>query len=320
VRVANSSCYQESDEVVLHIFTPSPTESIALNWLGHGSGGGPTLMFPDDITGLHPQAYWNNVTGASGSLKQPLNSSNRPHATITVQWDTSGQWGVGTGVEDAAHRLFDGMCTSVGTNEETAQSITFSNVPPGDHSLLLYAVQMPWEFFAMDFHAITFNEDGTAAAVQRRFIRPQNGDEYLAAPGFVLVTSDSASTRGVGNTLRFDHLQPGDGRIQIRFFSPDRIPLPPPPETIRGPGLNGLQLLLNPNGVRPRIGSVSYSRSSASVSFATIRGLIYAVEYTDALTEPWTPLLPFITGTGSPVTVVDSSPDPDLRLYRVQVR
>jgi hypothetical protein len=219
--------------------------------------------------------------------------------------------------------MFEGLATSVGTNEAAAQTVTFSNVPPGNHSLLLYTVQIPLEFFSMDFQAVTFGTDGTPRTLQQRFIRPQNGDEYRASPGFHLVTSDTPATRAVGNALRFDNLQPEDGRIQIRFFSPDRAQPPPPANPVRGPGLNGLQLLLNTPRVPvpTRIVSVRYSGSSASVSFATISGLFYTVEHTGDLSEPvtWAPLLPAVRGTGSPATVVDSSPDSGMRLYRVWV-
>ncbi|MCI0744185.1 MAG: HYR domain-containing protein, partial [Verrucomicrobia subdivision 3 bacterium] len=52
--------------------------------------------------------------------------------------------------------------------------------------------------------------------------------------------------RGVGNMVRFDTLQPGpDGMIEIKFYSPGRVDLPGG-DPIRGPGLNGLQLVLNP--------------------------------------------------------------------------
>ena len=251
-RVISPSCYTDSDEVLLNVFTPLATESIGLNFTGDFGATGPFEMLPEDITGLHPQAYWNNLR-RMGSLPHPLNSSNQPHPTITVQWATSGEWRAGVGDDDATQRMFEGMATSVATNEASAQNVVFSGVPAGDHSLLLYTVQVPLEFFNMDFQAITFHADGVVKSVQQRFIRPQNGDEYNASPGFHLVTSDTPATRAVGNTLRFDHLQPEDGRIQIRFFSPDRTQPPPPANPVRGPGLNGLQLLLYPAGVRTRV-------------------------------------------------------------------
>jgi hypothetical protein len=282
-------------------------------------------MFSHDITGLHPQAYWTNVTGPfsgnAGSVAHPLTSSNQPHATITVYWATSSQWGASVGDDAPIKRMFDGMATSHGTNDATAQSVTFSNVPPGSHSLLVYSVQHPLEFFSMDFQALTFEANGSVASSQRRFIRPQNGNEYLASPGFHLVSADTPPALAVGNTLRFDNLQPGDGLIQLRFFSPDRAQPPPPANTIRGPGISGLQLLLNPFGVQTRPSNVIYSGTSAAFSYPTIRGFSYSVEYTDSLAMPpnWTPLLLPVTGTDSSVTAVDSSPNPRMRFYRVRV-
>jgi hypothetical protein len=217
--------------------------------------------------------------------------------------------------------MLDSMASSHGTNDATAQSVTFSNVPPGSHSLLVYSVQVPLRSFAMDFQALTFDPDGSVASSERRFIRPETSDEYRAAPGFHLVTSETPATRAVGNTMRFDDLQPGDGRIQLRFFSPDRVQPPPPADPVRGPGVSGVQLLINPFGVQTRPGNVSYSGGSASFSYPTIRGFRYTVEYTDVLGAQanWSPLLPTATGNGSPVTAIDSSPSPRMRFYRVRM-
>ena len=120
---------------------------------------------------------------------------------------------------------------------------------------------------------------------------------------------------------RFDNLQPGDGRIQLRFFSPDRAQPPLPANTIRGPGISGVQLLLNPFGVQTRPSNVIYSGTSASFSYSAIRGFRYTVESTDALgmQANWIPLLPRVSGTGTPITAVDSSPNLRMRFYRVRV-
>src|SRR6185295_8749257 len=160
--------------------------------------------------------------------------------TITITWATSGEWGAGTGNEDPLQRMLNGMVTSFSTTEAGAQTVTLTGVPAGNHSVFLYSVQVPQEFFNMDF-AVT-----AGGVTQRRYIRPLNADEYNPIPGFSLVTSDTAASRGVGNFMRFDNLQPGaDGTITISFFSPGRVDLPGG-DPIRGPGLNGLQLLLNP--------------------------------------------------------------------------
>jgi hypothetical protein len=61
------------------------------------------------------------------------------------------------------------------------------------------------------------------------------------------VTADTDADRAVGNMMRFDNLQPGaDGTIVVNFYSPGRVQPPPPAQPIRGPGINGMQLLINP--------------------------------------------------------------------------
>ena len=239
---------QISDEVMLSIFTPSTTESIALSWRGSGANGAPTDVLPQDITGFHRQAYWNNLTGGSGSLPTPINSSNVANPSITVTWATSGEWGAGTGNTDPTERMLNGMCTTFGTTEGGAQSVTFNGVPAGTHSVLVYMVQVPQEFFNIDLIALTHDSGGNDVT-QRRYIRPLNSDEYNPSPGFSLVTADTAAERGVGNMVRFDGVTPGpDGIVQIRFYSPGRVDLPGG-DPIRGPGVNGMQLLLNPGAI-----------------------------------------------------------------------
>ena len=178
----------------------------------------------------------------------PMNSSNQPNPTITLNWATSGEWGAGTGNTDPTERMLNGMATTFSTSEAGAQSATWSGVPPGSHSVLVYMVQVPQEFFNIDLIAVTHDAAG-AEVLQRRYIRPLNSDEYNPSPGFSLVTADSAAERSVGNMVRFDNLQPGsDGVIQIRFYSPARVDLPGG-DPIRGPGVNAMQLLLNPVSV-----------------------------------------------------------------------
>ena len=208
-------------------------------------------MYPGDILGVHLQAYWNRLDGATGTVTRLTNSHNHPHPQISVHWASSRQWGYVAGEEGAMDRMYDGLIISHGTNEATAQTVTFSNVPPSSHTLLLYTVQYPLDSFSIDVQALTFKADGSTASMRQGFIRPQNFYEYRDSGGFVVVTSDTPETRGVGNTLRLDNLQPGDGRIHVRFFSPDWAEPPPPSDRATGPGLNGLQLVLNPRATQP---------------------------------------------------------------------
>jgi hypothetical protein len=236
---------QTSDEVMLSIFSPSATQSVGLSWRGSGANGAPTDMLPTDITGFHPQAYWNNLAPGSGGPMNPTTSDNTP-STITVQWATTGEWGSGTGIGDPLERMLNGMCTARNvTTEASAATVTFGGVPAGNHSVFLYTVQVPQEFYNMDF-SVVVHDSGGGDVVQRRYIRPLNSDEYNPVPGFSLVTADTPGDRGVGNFMRFDNVSPGpDGIIQVRFFSPGWVDLPGG-DPSRGPGLNGMQLILDP--------------------------------------------------------------------------
>jgi len=304
-----------SDEIVLSIFTPSTIESVGASFEGDGANGTPTPIFPEDITGFHRQAYWNNLTSGTATDLPVVNSSNVASG-ITLTYATSGEWGVGTGEDDPTQRLLNGMGTSFSTAEAGAQTITFNNVPAGNHSLLVYLVQVPLEFFNMDFIAVT--HDGLGADVlQRRYIRPQNSDEYNPSPGFVLVTSSSAATRSVGNFIRFDNLQPGpDGFLQLRFYSPGRVQ-PPGTEPIRGPGVNGFQLLLNPGPVpNPPVISQDPVGENAPVGGT----VVLRVQATgDNITYQWLKNGQAIDGETGPTLTLENLQQGDAARYTVAI-
>jgi len=306
---------QMSDEIVLSIFTPSTIESVGASFEGDGANGTPTPIFPEDITGFHRQAYWNNLTSGTATDLPVVNSSNVASG-ITLTYATSGEWGVGTGEDDPTQRLLNGMGTSFSTAEAGAQTITFNNVPAGNHSLLVYLVQVPLEFFNMDFIAVT--HDGLGADVlQRRYIRPQNSDEYNPSPGFVLVTSSSAATRSVGNFIRFDNLQPGpDGFLQLRFYSPGRVQ-PPGTEPIRGPGVNGFQLLLNPGPVpNPPVISQDPVGENAPVGGT----VVLRVQATgDNITYQWLKNGQAIDGETGPTLTLENLQQGDAARYTVAI-
>ena len=80
-----------------------------------------------------------------------------------------------------------------------------------------------------------------ANGTHKRFSRPQNSDEYNPSPNWVVVTAESASDRSIGNMLRFDNLKPSNGEVIIRGFTPSGQGV--------GPGVNGIQVLLNTDNV-----------------------------------------------------------------------
>jgi hypothetical protein len=246
---------QISNEIALNIFEPSSTVSIGYSWIGGGANGAPTAMDSTDIAGFHPQAYWNNLNGGSGDdtatisgfdedgtpvEAAPVDSNNAEVSGIGMEFTTDGTWGVGTGDGNPTQRMLNGMVRTNTKDPEVDEfpEVAFFGVPAGSHTVILYSVQVPLEFFDMNVEV----EGGNG--VQNRYIRPQNSDEFNPSPGFVLVTAETPETRSVGNMLIFSDVEPNaSNEIIVRFYAPNG--------DIQGPGLNAMQLVLNPPAAPP---------------------------------------------------------------------
>ncbi len=242
---------QISNVVTATLFTPSENRSIGLNFVGSGANGAPTEMLPEDITGFHMQAYWNNLTGSTGDLFSSIvdpdpdddvtpvavDSNNEEITDITFDFAAASTWGSGTGEADATQRMLNGILETDTSTRPVAPTFRFFGVPEGDHSLLLYMVQRPLEFFGLNIEVVTLDDSGVETVHARRFARPQNSDEYNPAPGYVLITAETAEARSVGNMVRIDNINPGEFQeIQVYIWQPG---------TTGNPGVNGAQLVLN---------------------------------------------------------------------------
>ncbi len=248
-RVSTSDCdAQLSEEITLSIFTPSATTSVGFSFRGSGANGAPTNMAGDDIAGAHAQAYWNNLDGGSGdsgagvydaeteASEGTATDSNNEATNVGLEFTTSGTWGAGSRTSSGTGRMLNGYVRTFGSyeNDDPAELVVYG-LPAGTHSLLLYTVQAPLEFYDLDIEV----ED--ANGTHKRFSRPQNSDEYNPSPNWVVVTAESASDRSIGNMLRFDNLKPSNGEVIIRGFTPSGQGV--------GPGVNGIQVLLNTDNV-----------------------------------------------------------------------
>jgi len=231
---------ETSTEVKAIILDPTArATSIAVSFVGGGANGAPTSMQATDIAGVELQAYWNNAEGGSGDSSQLPNASADPavpfhdslnkDTQVTFEWQTSGQWGSGTGDATATQRMLNGM---VGQNfGQNAATYTFNNVPDGTHSVLVYTVSPPLQFQTVAFKA-------AGATEQTYYVRVMNSDEYNAAPGFYRGTSTDKNNPTVGDFVRFDNVKPNNGTIVISS------------ETLtsgfdRSAGISGIQLVLN---------------------------------------------------------------------------
>jgi hypothetical protein len=70
--------------------------------------------------------------------------------------------------------------------------------------------------------------------------------------------------------------------------------------------------------VRPTLGNVTFATTNATVSFESVSGLRYVLEYKNQIQDPiWLPL-GSTNGTGGIMTLHDPDPDPAARFYRVR--
>ncbi|HIL69624.1 MAG TPA: hypothetical protein EYG38_07225 [Verrucomicrobia bacterium] len=246
VEVTGGGILEVSNPAELQLFNPSDTVSIGVSWVGGGANGAPTEMNSTDITGFHPQAYWNNQLDSPNFAV--LKDSNNQDTSVIIDYATSGRWGSGTGDSNPKGRMLNGYVrfdasTSIGFD---SNSITFTGVPAGNHSVILYSVQRPLEFAGLVYEASYFDANFNEVK-QTLYMRPQNSDEFNPSPGFIRVEADSLEKSSIGNMVRFDNLETSDGTITIKIASPGNAG-----EDL---GVNGIQLLLNPPpaGTPPQI-------------------------------------------------------------------
>lgn len=227
---ANGALVSTSEEAMIEIFTPSDNRSVGVSFNGGGANGAPTAMNVDDIAGAWQQAYWNTYAGATGfhpgtdadGNPTSVLDSDGNESGMTFDFSSTGTWGSGTGTLNADRRMLNGLVQGDG-------SITFGNVPDGNHALLIYSVARPLEFPNINF---TLND---ANGTREVFMRQLNADEYNPAPGFFRVNSSVAGSRNIGNYVRFDNVQPNFGSIILDWAN-------------AGGGsstINGVQLVLN---------------------------------------------------------------------------
>ncbi len=271
----NGSLVSQSDTVKANLFTPSATKSIGINFIGSGANGAPTAVLNTDIAGVHPQAYWNNGTGANGDIPGfdadgnaiPLiNSDNADASPIFVNFTSGGSWGTGTGTDSGNAKILNGYL-----DDNDGTSITFNNVPAGKHSIIVYTINRPLAFSDADYTVIDGN--GASSTI---YIRDENADEYNAAPGFRRGTSTDAGSRSVANYVRFDNVaSPAGGTIVLSSASANGAA-----------PVNAIQLLINPPdvGTPPQFTAQPSSRNVVAGANATFT---VAASGTAPLTYQW---------------------------------
>jgi hypothetical protein len=203
-----------SDPVKAVIFQPnSQPVSIGINFVGAGANGAPTSVEAADVGGVSLQAYWNNLppddVGLASGLQDSLVNSRNEESGVTVEWISGNTWGAGTGTSNTDAKLLNGLIEG-GDSEGTPSTITFTNVPDGTYSMVVYSVARPLEFPSVDFEQVESS--------QKIFMTEENADAYNAEPGYRQVTSIDSENRGTGNYVRFDDIIPAEGTVTLNFW------------------------------------------------------------------------------------------------------
>jgi len=307
---------ETSAEVRAVIFTPSATKSIGISFVGGGANGAPTTISPNNVIGIVPQAYWNNAAGGGGDLPGegldpdgnpvpiPLLDSDGNESTMYFNWVSGGTWGSGTGVDAPVSRMLNGLVGANGPGN--IGTFTFSDVPAGNHSLIVYSVSPP-----LQFQVVSFNVGNTTY-----FMRSLNSDEHNAAPGFYRGTSTDRNNPTVGNFVRFDNVQAVGGQI---ILSTETLT----PGFDRQTGVNGLQLILNSAAAGAPPAITTQPQPTVAALGKTARLTVQATG--QGLTYQWRkngrnlPNGGNISGATTATLTIDSVSEADVAVYSVAV-
>ena len=110
--------------------------SIGVNFVGGGGPNTGSTLAASDVAGLVPQAFFNNATGASGSLTGLVdNFDTTTGAGLT--FSSPNTWSSGTDTTTPNGRLLNGYIDSNGTAAGGAM-VTVTNVPYKQYDLIVY--------------------------------------------------------------------------------------------------------------------------------------------------------------------------------------
>ena len=266
-----------SVEVVASIHDPSAHPvSIGITFNGSGANGAPTAMNPTDVAGVQLQAYWNNVTNASGINDELLLNSLGEDALgeddfdITLDFQSSGNWGAGTGDANPTQRMLNGL---VHSQPNVESHIEFQEVPDGSHTLIIYTVGIPLQF-QNQFYKLVGEDEGQDRVV---YTDQMNADQYNPIQRYFRGSSTDTNNRTLSNYVRFDNVTPVDGYVRFEWGTTTT-------GFDRGVAVNAVQLILNnpaldidpPSVTSNPVPTVAQEGSAASLTVvATGEGLTY---------------------------------------------
>jgi hypothetical protein len=263
----NGALATRSATARIHIFTPSLTKTIAINFGGAAPNEGPFNLGATDVAGVWPQAYWNNAVGDSGALSGDtlLDSDGVPSAAF-VDWQTPGSWGAGIISDIPDGRMLNGYMDPRNGNVAT---VTFSNLQPGKYTVIAYLMNRAGAFDDADYSVA-----GVTTSVVR--IRAQNADEYNASATFLRGLNSDTTVRRVGNYIEFPSVSPPtDGAIVFTAQSTAGSPTASAP-------VSGIQLI----PVLPATLTITQSDSALTLQWDQLGFILHSSATVNGIYSP----------------------------------
>jgi hypothetical protein len=277
--------------------------SIGLNFgADEPAGANQGTLAPLDITGVVPQANWNNLTGPNGTNVNDIVADTAfetaAPTAVEVSWVSNGTW-ASTGRGEENNQLTGADLTLtlgyLDTGNATTTSVTITNIPGqltgGGYDVYVYALG------GVGGRGGAFRILNAAdQAVLKEYVRvisPTNSTAFVEAP------IDPASTSGaVGNYMVFTGLTAP--AITVQATTADGFGISGTP---RAP-LNAIQL----------VASTAAEPSQITIAFAANGDVVITfagqLQSADSILGPWTD----VAGT-SPLTV---TPTGDAKFYRTK--
>jgi hypothetical protein len=291
VSAAGNSVPSASAHLTVVPGSPGPDRPyIGVNFVGtsaaNSGGGSGGVLTSNDVAGVVQQENFNNLADTTAS-EVALFDNTGVSTPVTINYDTLSLVTTGTGDSDADHALFQGYIH----NNNAAMTLTLNHIPAGtNYSLLLYSV-------GFNFNT-TYEQavDVTGGQVYPTLhVRGQDASQYLASPGYVLMSSTDPSAPQLGNYTRFDNVSPAaDGSLTIVIT---------PESTNTGitylPALNALQLVKVVAVATPASPSLTVTKAATSLSIGwTASATGFTLESSPAL------------GAGATWTAANGVPNP----------
>ena len=275
---------------------------LGINFAGGDAAGAAGSLRPVDVTGVVPQANFNNIAGGTVT-DAPLNDAVGAPTGVTISYAVRTYF-TGSGENTAEDVLFQGYLH----NANNPVSVLLKNVPAGSYDLYAYCVGFNYNAT----YEQAMNVTGAQPSVEYH-VRTEHAGDYASASGlFRAMASTAPAARQKGNYVAFRNVSPdASGNLIVNVINESDNPL----DVDVTPALSGLQLVQVPPALSvTSVGGGAYDLSWGQAAAG------YTLESTASLggSTPanWQPA----AGAPAPLTGAGTVPVPSsgIRFFRLR--